>query len=222
MLHTYSEVVARALVIEREMEEAQRLRSRNSRFGDSEKRERDFKCQKVTHPQQQPIKQEQYSGTTDWAKGTRRCYECGEMGHLRREKAWRTPEQGQQERFYALGSQNDGRQYFLFNMQGEGKKKTTIDCIPMVCEFADVFTKEFPCLPPHRRMDFSIELYPGTNPISIAPYKMATVEVKELNIQLQELQSKGFIWPSTSLWGVLVLFVKKRMDSCGYVWIKEN
>ena len=107
-------------------------------------------------------------------------------------------------------SRKDGRQYFLFNMQGEGKKKTTIDCIPMVCEFADVFTKEFPCLPPHREMDFSIELYPGTNPISIAPYRMAPVELKELNLQLQELQSKGFIRPSTSLWGALVLFVKKK------------
>ena len=42
MLHTYNEVVARALVIEREMEEAQRLRSRNSRFGGSEKWELDF------------------------------------------------------------------------------------------------------------------------------------------------------------------------------------
>ncbi|RVW62817.1 hypothetical protein CK203_066065 [Vitis vinifera] len=40
------EVVARALVIEREMEEAQRLRSRNSRFGGSEKRERDFNARK--------------------------------------------------------------------------------------------------------------------------------------------------------------------------------
>ncbi|RVW90373.1 hypothetical protein CK203_045779 [Vitis vinifera] len=50
MLHTYSEVVARAFVIEKEIEEAQRLRSRNSRFGDSEKREQDFKRQKVTHP----------------------------------------------------------------------------------------------------------------------------------------------------------------------------
>ena len=80
----------------------------------------------------------------------------------------------------------------------------------MVCEFADVFTKEFPCLPPHREMDFSIELYPGTDPISIAPYRMAPVELKELNLQLQELQSKGFIRPSTSLWGALVLFVKKN------------
>ena len=43
MLRTYSEVVARALVIEREMEEAQRLRSRNSRFGGSEKWELDFR-----------------------------------------------------------------------------------------------------------------------------------------------------------------------------------
>ena len=82
MLRTYSEVVARALVIEREMEEAQRLRSRNSRFGGLEKRERDFRRQKVIHPQQQPRKQEQYSGTTDSAKGPRRCYEGG---NLRRE-----------------------------------------------------------------------------------------------------------------------------------------
>ncbi|RVW62208.1 hypothetical protein CK203_066444 [Vitis vinifera] len=43
MLHTYSEVVARALIIEREMEEAQRLRSKNSRFDGSEKWEQDFK-----------------------------------------------------------------------------------------------------------------------------------------------------------------------------------
>ncbi|KAJ9671051.1 hypothetical protein PVL29_027172 [Vitis rotundifolia] len=49
----------------------------------------------------------------------------------------------------------------------------------------------------------------GTDPISIAPYRMAPVELKELNIQLQELQSEGFIRPSTSPWGALVLFVKK-------------
>ena len=42
---------------------------------------------------------------------------------------------------------------------------------------------------------------------------MAPLELKELNIQLQELQSKGFIWPSTSPWGALVLFVKKKDGS---------
>ena len=71
------------------------------------------------------------------------------------------------------------------------------------------FPKELPCLPPHREMDFSIELYPGIDPISIAPYRMAPIELKELNIQLQELQTKGFIRPSTSPWGAPVFFVKK-------------
>ena len=98
-------------------------------------------------------------------------------------------------------------------MKGESKNKTTIDCLPMVCEFANVFPKEFPCLPPHREMDFSIELYPGIDPISIAPYRMAPVEHKELNIQLQEFQSKGFIQPSTSTWGAPILFVKKKDGS---------
>ena len=62
-------------------------------------------------------------------------------------------------------------------------------------------------------MDFSIELYPGIDPISIAPYRMAPVKHKELNIQLQELQTKGFIRPSTSHWGAPVLFVKKKDGS---------
>ena len=44
----------------------------------------------------------------------------------------------------------DGDQHFLFNVQGEGKKKIVVDCIPKVCEFADVFQEELPGLPSHR------------------------------------------------------------------------
>ena len=110
----------------------------------------------------------------------------------------------------------DGGHYFLFNMLGEGKNKITIDCIPMVCEFVEVFLKELPCLPSHKEIDFSIELYPGIDPITIAPYRMAPVELKELNIQLQESQSKRFIQPSTLPWGALVLFVKKKDGSCDH------
>ena len=36
------------------------------------------------------------------------------------------------------------------------------------------------------------------------------VELKELKDQLQDLLSKGFIRPSVSPWGALVLFVKKK------------
>jgi hypothetical protein len=54
---------------------------------------------------------------------------------------------------------------------------------------------------------------PGTNPISKAPYRMAPFKLKELKEQLQELLDKGFIHPSTSLRGALVLFVKKKHGS---------
>ena len=95
-------------------------------------------------------------------------------------------------------------------MPREIKRKVAMDCIPQVCDFPNVFPDELPKLPPHREMDFSIDLYPGTDLISIAPFRMAPVELKELNLQLQELQGKGFIRPSTSPWGALVLFVKKK------------
>ena len=42
---------------------------------------------------------------------------------------------------------------------------------------------------------------------------MAPVELKELKLQLQELLDKGFIHPSVSPWGALVLFVKKKDDT---------
>ncbi|GKF64804.1 hypothetical protein Tco_0188252, partial [Tanacetum coccineum] len=46
-----------------------------------------------------------------------------------------------------------------------------------------------------------------------APYRLAPSEMKELAEQLQELTDKGFIRPSSSPWGALVLFVKKKDGS---------
>jgi hypothetical protein len=42
---------------------------------------------------------------------------------------------------------------------------------------------------------------------------MALSKLKELKEQLQELLDKGFIHPSSSLWGALMLFVKKKYGS---------
>nr|AAL79340.1 Putative 22 kDa kafirin cluster; Ty3-Gypsy type [Oryza sativa]AAM48279.1 Putative 22 kDa kafirin cluster; Ty3-Gypsy type [Oryza sativa Japonica Group]AAP53268.1 retrotransposon protein, putative, Ty3-gypsy subclass [Oryza sativa Japonica Group] len=56
-------------------------------------------------------------------------------------------------------------------------------------------------------------LLPGTSPIYKAPYRMAPVELKELKLQLKELEDKGFIHPSVSPWGAPVLFVKKKDGS---------
>ena len=42
---------------------------------------------------------------------------------------------------------------------------------------------------------------------------MATVELKELKVQMEEMVNKGFVRPSTSPWGAPVLFVKKKDGS---------
>ncbi|KAL4010607.1 hypothetical protein IC575_030109 [Cucumis melo] len=84
---------------------------------------------------------------------------------------------------------------------------------PVVRDYPDVFPEELLGLPPHREVEFAIELEPGTVPISRAPYRMAPAELKELKVQLQELLDKGFIRPSVSPWGAPVLFVKKKDGS---------
>ena len=76
----------------------------------------------------------------------------------------------------------------------------------MVCEYEDVFQDKLSGLPPHRDVDFVIELHLGTSPISMTPNRMAPVELQELMVQLQELLDKGFIRSSTSPWGAPVLF----------------
>ncbi|KAA0056044.1 ty3-gypsy retrotransposon protein [Cucumis melo var. makuwa] len=69
---------------------------------------------------------------------------------------------------------------------------------PVVRDYPDVFPEELPRLPPHREIDFAIELEPGTVSISRTPYRMAPAELKELKVQLQELLDKEFIRPSVS------------------------
>ncbi|XP_070045313.1 uncharacterized protein [Nicotiana tomentosiformis] len=85
--------------------------------------------------------------------------------------------------------------------------------IPRVEEYADVFPDDLPSIPPEREIDFSINLLPGTQPISIPPYRMAPAELKELKEQLKDLLEKALIRPDTSPWGAPVLFVRKKDGS---------
>ena len=85
--------------------------------------------------------------------------------------------------------------------------------MPIACEYPDVFSEELPGMPPDRDIEFIIDLLPGTGPIAKRPYRMATDELKELKEQLQELQEKGYIRPSSSPWGSPVLFVRKKDGS---------
>ena len=83
----------------------------------------------------------------------------------------------------------------------------------IVLDFPDIFPDELLGLPPQRKIEFKIDLYPGTEPISIAPYRMAPLELKELRKQLDHLLNIGFIRLSTSPWGAPVLFVKKHDET---------
>ena len=74
------------------------------------------------------------------------------------------------------------------------------------------FPNDIAGLPPERDVESTIDLIPGTEPISIPPYRMAPAELRELKAQLEELFSKGFIRSSISPWGAPVLFVKKKKE----------
>jgi hypothetical protein len=65
-------------------------------------------------------------------------------------------------------------------------------------------------LPPNQEIEFTIDLALGTTPIAKRPYRMAATELAELKKQLNELEQKGYVRPSSSPWGALALFVKKK------------
>jgi hypothetical protein len=83
----------------------------------------------------------------------------------------------------------------------------------MACKFPDVFPEDLLGMPLDQDIEFTIELQPGTAPISRRPYKMTPKELVELKVQLKELLDKGYIRPSSSPWDCLALFMKKKDQS---------
>ena len=99
---------------------------------------------------------------------------------------------------------------WLASLTLEDEVRPDLDLPRVVCEYEDVFPDELPGLPPQMVVDFGIELHLSTPPISMTPHRMAPIELQELRVQLQELLDKGFIRPSISPWGALVLFANKK------------
>jgi hypothetical protein len=90
---------------------------------------------------------------------------------------------------------------------------TSLNEIGIAREYPNVFPKDLPGMPPDRDIEFIIELLPGMPPISKRPYRMPVNELVELKKQIAELQSKGFIRPSSSPWGAPVFFVEKKDET---------
>ena len=73
-----------------------------------------------------------------------------------------------------------GSQSYLAYVVETGKEGTILDEIPVVRDFSDVFPDDIAGLPPDREVEFTIDLIPRTEPISIPPYRMAPAELREL------------------------------------------
>ncbi|XP_070054742.1 uncharacterized protein [Nicotiana tomentosiformis] len=53
-----------------------------------------------------------------------------------------------------------------------------VESVPKMRDFPDMLSAYLSGMPPDREIDFGINLLPGTQPISIPPYRMAPVELK--------------------------------------------
>lgn len=67
----------------------------------------------------------------------------------------------------------------------------SLDQVPVVREYANVFPEDLPGMPPDRDIEFVIDLIPGTAPMSKRPYRLPAHELAELKKQIHELQKRG-------------------------------
>jgi len=81
-------------------------------------------------------------------------------------------------------------------------------------EFANVFSKtKAETLPPHRPYDLKINLEEGAQPLVGPIYSLSASKQEALKEFIEENLNMGFIQPTSSPHGVLVLFVKKKDGS---------
>ncbi|GKA54828.1 putative reverse transcriptase domain-containing protein [Tanacetum coccineum] len=91
-----------------------------------------------------------------------------------------------------------GCDLFLAHVTEKEKSEKRLEDVPVIHDFPEVFPDDLLGLPLPRQVEFKIDLVPGAAPVSRAPYRLASSEMKELSEQLKELLEKGFIRPSSS------------------------
>ena len=66
------------------------------------------------------------------------------------------------------------------------KEKPIFSDIPLVSDYPDVFLEELPGLPPHKEIEFAIDVVPGATLTSITPYRKCKVSFDKLKSFLTE------------------------------------
>ncbi|GKC78026.1 putative reverse transcriptase domain-containing protein [Tanacetum coccineum] len=156
-------------------------------------------------------------GTREGQKAT--CFECGAQGHFKRE----CPKLKNNNRGNQGGNGNAPAKVYVVGNAGANPDSNIVtelgsfDVI-ISMDWLAKYHAVLVCAKKIVRIPWGNEtliiyLKPGAAPVAHAPYRLAPSEIKELSDQLQELSDKGFIRPSSSPWGALVLFVKKKDGS---------
>ncbi|KAF3641956.1 putative Cysteine/Histidine-rich C1 domain family protein [Capsicum annuum] len=77
--------------------------------------------------------------------------------------------------------------YHLVHVKDSSFESPSLESVPVVNKYSDVFPEDLPGIPPEREIDFGIDLLLDTQTISILPYRMVPTELKELKDQLKNL-----------------------------------
>ena len=75
---------------------------------------------------------------------------------------------------------NKGCEAYLAHVVDKSFLEVILYSVSVVQEFPNVFSKDLPDLPPDLELEFKIKLFSGSALVSISPYKMALVELREL------------------------------------------
>src|ERR1051325_4298819 len=67
--------------------------------------------------------------------------------------------------------------YHLVRVKSDNAKPLSLESVPIVSEFPDVFLEDLLGIPPDREIDFGIDILPDAKPISILPYRIAPAEL---------------------------------------------
>nr|GEW18905.1 putative reverse transcriptase domain-containing protein [Tanacetum cinerariifolium] len=168
------------------------------------------------------------------------CYECGRPGHFRKDcPKMRSQNRGNQTR-HKTGNKTRGNEViakaYAIGLLGH---PFNIDLMPVELGSFDViigmdwlakYHALIVCDEKVIRIPYGDEVLtiqgdncdggiPGAAPVARAPYRLAPAKMQELSTQLQELSDRGFIRPSSLLWGAPVLFVKKK-DGSFRMWLR--
>ncbi|XP_073137505.1 uncharacterized protein [Henckelia pumila] len=93
--------------------------------------------------------------------------------------------------FYATAKRRLSGVISAASLMGDQEmQRPKLEELEVMKDFPKVFLDDVAGLPPVRKVEFGIELLPGTKPTSKALYRLAPTEMKELKDQLQELLDK--------------------------------